>query len=422
MNTEISVKTRWLVVLAAVVLVTGVSCGGEGNHPGGDPPPSLPTLSIASVNMANAVDFGGGANWQTRVDRLVTTIEGAQLVPDFISLTEIAGLWNCSTPPYRRAGDYDMIDRLLWRLDKRLSANYRVAYMVGVTGSVNNDFGTPLCWFHSGDALLYNPDRLVNLTPADVAGKAQERHDGPLLGTYIRRSLPICSRDTTLMPLEQLIDGPDQTDRCNTPTPSGPAWVQVDSTRGGGQTLVASLGRFSLRAAPGSSFDVVTSHLQSPEEVDHTGRSTTSSPHSPRRRSGQARPIPRGRRRRLQRLCRPGAELAGGDDAGAPALGDGDQPGRRRRRSAAAPAHGRVLDDPAAAGAVRAPGCAGHRLLRPLRPARPIRRKLSEAVRPRRRLDRLGEGLGTRLQAEGALAPEHVRLLARRVAEALPPA
>ena len=271
MNTEISVKTRWLVVLAAVVLVTGVSCGGEGNHPGGDPPPSLPTLSIASVNMANAVDFGGGANWQTRVDRLVTTIEGAQLVPDFISLTEIAGLWNCSTPPYRRAGDYDMIDRLLWRLDKRLSANYRVAYMVGVTGSVNNDFGTPLCWFHSGDALLYNPDRLVNLTPADVAGKAQERHDGPLLGTYIRRSLPICSRDTTLMPLEQLIDGPDQTDRCNTPTPSGPAWVQVDSTRGGGQTLVASLGRFSLRAAPGSSFDVVTSHLQSPEEVDHTG-------------------------------------------------------------------------------------------------------------------------------------------------------
>lgn len=32
------------------------------------------------------------------------------------------------------------------------------------------------------------------------------------------------------------------------------------------------------------------------------------------------------------------------------------------------------------------------------------------------------KALGTRLQAEGALAPEHVRLLARRVAEALPPA
>jgi hypothetical protein len=30
--------------------------------------------------------------------------------------------------------------------------------------------------------------------------------------------------------------------------------------------------------------------------------------------------------------------------------------------------------------------------------------------------------LGTRLKTEGALAPEHVRLLARRVAEALPPA
>lgn len=32
------------------------------------------------------------------------------------------------------------------------------------------------------------------------------------------------------------------------------------------------------------------------------------------------------------------------------------------------------------------------------------------------------KALGARLQAEGALAPEHVRLLARRVAEALPPA
>jgi Nuclease-related domain len=32
------------------------------------------------------------------------------------------------------------------------------------------------------------------------------------------------------------------------------------------------------------------------------------------------------------------------------------------------------------------------------------------------------KALGTRLQADGALAPEHVRLLARRVAEALPPA
>lgn len=32
------------------------------------------------------------------------------------------------------------------------------------------------------------------------------------------------------------------------------------------------------------------------------------------------------------------------------------------------------------------------------------------------------KALGTRLQATGALAPEHLGLLARRVAEALPPA
>jgi endonuclease/exonuclease/phosphatase family metal-dependent hydrolase len=70
------------------------------------------------------------------------------------------------------------------------------------------------------------------------------------------------------MPLEQLIDGPSQTDVCGRETPSGPAFVQIERTRHGDAALVASLGRFSLNAAPGSSFDIVTTHPTANEEED----------------------------------------------------------------------------------------------------------------------------------------------------------
>ena len=66
-----------------------------------------------------------------------------------------------------------MADRLIYDLKGRLGADYRIAYMTGVTGNVNNDAGTPLVWFYTGDTLLYNPDRLTNLTPAEVAGKTR---------------------------------------------------------------------------------------------------------------------------------------------------------------------------------------------------------------------------------------------------------
>ena len=141
--------------------------------------------------------------------------------------------------------------------------------MVGAAGNVKNATGTPFCWYYSGDTLLYNPSRLTNLTPSDVSGKPQEAHNGGLVGFQIRRSLPLCARGSALEPLDQLIDGPPQTDRCNLETPSGPAYIQLDLTRGGDHALVASLARFSLVDVPDSSFDVVTTHPPYPEEDDH---------------------------------------------------------------------------------------------------------------------------------------------------------
>ena len=249
---------RLVIVVAAVSALTATSCGGKDD-------PALPTLSVATVNIANAADIGG-VSWQTRIDRLADAIASAQLVPDIISMTESAGLWNANTPPFVRAGDYDMADRLIYDLKGRLGADYRIAYMTGVSGNVNNDAGTPLAWFYTGDTLLYNPDRLANLTPADVDGRPQVAHDGPPTGFQVRRSLPICARGTNLMPLEQLIDGPDQTDRCPVSTPAGPVWAQVEVNSGGAPVLVATLARFAFRGVSGSSFDVVTVHPQDGEE------------------------------------------------------------------------------------------------------------------------------------------------------------
>jgi hypothetical protein len=53
--------------------------------------------------------------------------------------------------------------------------------------------------------------------------------------------------------------------------PTAPAPATTTRRAAAVQTLVASLGRFSQRAAPGSSFDDVTSHLQAKEEDHHTG-------------------------------------------------------------------------------------------------------------------------------------------------------
>jgi hypothetical protein len=256
-------RTSRALLVVVLLAVTGmVSCGGGG---GGD---EARTLSIVSANMANAADVEG-RDWKERVDRFAAAIDRTGVVPDIISMTESAGLWHCLVTPFRTAEDYDLVDRLISNLRRDLGVTYRVAYMVGAAGAIKNPAGTPFCFYYSGDTLLYNPERLRNLTPDDVAARAKESHDGALVGFQIRRSLPLCKRGTTLEPLEQLIDGPPQRERCNLDTPSGPAYIQLDLNRGGDHTLVASLARFGRVDVPDSSFDVVTTHPMAGEEQDH---------------------------------------------------------------------------------------------------------------------------------------------------------
>jgi hypothetical protein len=230
------------------------------------PVQTAPALTVVTVNVANAFALGN-ITWQIKMDRLAEQITASREIPDIISMTESTGWTSCTSPASDNTGDYDMVDRLIWRLRDGVGVTYRVAYLVGAEGA----FAGGRCRYYSGDTVLYNPNRIVNLTPGDVAGKAQVAHNDNLRGFLVRRSLPICNRGsrTNIPDLEQLIDGPPQFDRCNRATPAAPAWAWQEQMPDGSYGLTATLARFGLVSVPGSSFDVVTTHPKSAQELLH---------------------------------------------------------------------------------------------------------------------------------------------------------
>ena len=222
------------------------------------------TLTVMTANIANAFALGGGITWEVKMDRLAEQLSSSGQVPDIISMTESSGWTNCTTPAQDNSGDYDMVDRLIWRLRDRLGVTFRVAYLVGAQGS----FGGGRCQYYSGDTVLYNPNRIINLTPGNVAARPQAAHNENLRGFQVRRSLPICNRGarTNIPDLEQLIDGPSQFDKCNRATPAAPAWAWQVQNPDGGYGVVATMARFGLIDIQGATFDVVTTHPTSTGE------------------------------------------------------------------------------------------------------------------------------------------------------------
>lgn len=206
------------------------------------------TVVVANLRGASPMEVGGGlipptVGFQERMRRLADQIADAGPAPDLILLTEVAGWANCGG-----AGDYDQLDHLLAGLRNRFGITWRIAFLVG-TWTSYGWFGQ--CSVFWSQAVLYNPARLANRTPEDAS--LAFAHDSGAQGRHVRRSLPPCHRGSSLTPIESLLDGPPQTDRCGRPTPSGPAWTLFGALR-------ASAGRFSLRHDMRASFDVIVVH------------------------------------------------------------------------------------------------------------------------------------------------------------------
>src|SRR4051812_37146442 len=117
-------RGRVAVALGALALAVAACSGG---NPGSPPKVSL---SVVTANMGNAADEGPFM-WKDKVDHFSAAISANGPAPDIISMTESAGWWSCWVPPWRRADDYDMVDRLIWNLETSTGVRYRVAYLVG---------------------------------------------------------------------------------------------------------------------------------------------------------------------------------------------------------------------------------------------------------------------------------------------------
>lgn len=118
--------------------------------------------------------------------------------------------------------------------------------------------------------MLYNPDRLVNITPRALERGSSVAHDAPRVGPHLRRSLPLCNPGNLLLPLESLIDGPAQTDKCGRATPSGPAWALfMTGTNSDGYRytrIVASFARFALVGEPETTYGLLNVHPENGDE------------------------------------------------------------------------------------------------------------------------------------------------------------
>jgi hypothetical protein len=186
-------------------------------------------ISVVTLNVGGA---GGqqGIDWPTRAQRIADWAASTGNIPDIIALQEFWGWMDVSWLPGAKCGgmikdmgDYDALDVLLAALRSATGITYRVAYLTG-----HEDTARPLglCDIYFAQAVLYRPDRLANLTAQDTSQPSVPHDSGQFSGLkHLRRSLPLCDRGTNLMPLEVLIDGPPQTDKCNRETPSGPVWA-----------------------------------------------------------------------------------------------------------------------------------------------------------------------------------------------------
>lgn len=221
---------------------------------------SLGILVLNVAGLGHGTDMDTNVPWETRAKRLAASVRRNRLLPDVVTLTELHA-W-LITPPVRScgrgfavgAGDYDQIDILLDELRSALGITYRVAYLTGDEAA----YGVVPCQVYGAQAMLYNPARLIHVPPPPHIPSF--RHDGrnALVGTpHLRRSLPLCARGTRLTPLETLIDGTAQTDKCGRPTPSGPAFAVFGSNDDG---HISSSARFAFVSEPAQTIDIFNIH------------------------------------------------------------------------------------------------------------------------------------------------------------------
>lgn len=167
-------------------------------------------------------------NWITRCDNLVNWIEGNKY-PDIIAIQEAFGWVWCPTN-FDLLTDYEELFYMISKLNMNPNVNYRIAYLTGVDAKGRGDCGIGGgvlggCDLYSGKAVIYNSNRLSNLTSNDSDLSVDHTYNyGNSTSPIFRRSLPACNVKPVYSNLISQIDGPGQNDKCLS-KPSGKVWV-----------------------------------------------------------------------------------------------------------------------------------------------------------------------------------------------------
>jgi hypothetical protein len=207
-------------------------------------------LSILTLNLRGIHDRWGGQNeeegatvipWQDRYERIATWMQDSQTIPDIISLQEVWGHKSC--PTFGVVGDYEALFELMSRIQARTNVSYRIAYF-----SIR---GVPqgACSLWAGNAVLYNPDRLANITGGAPTDTVWAHDNTSQVGVHLRRSFPCSNPPQRFASMCALIDG------------QGLHWASSYHRSGGVWVFGPSLSRFQLVRQPGLSIHIYNVHV-----------------------------------------------------------------------------------------------------------------------------------------------------------------
>jgi endonuclease/exonuclease/phosphatase family protein len=159
-------------------------------------------LSVMTLNIAGAlpryssnpeIDFP----WRDRYARIAAGLASSGTAPDVIALQEVTARkeWVGTRNPQ----DYESVHYLLSRMKATVGIEYRIAYL-GAAPS-----GEP--GLIQGQAVLYNPARLKNITRAPGASVLPGDSTPSTVGVHPRRSYPCASPAGEFQALCSLLDG-----------------------------------------------------------------------------------------------------------------------------------------------------------------------------------------------------------------------
>jgi len=239
---------HWTPILVLMLMVSSCQAAGGVQEIAKD----RFRLTIMTLNIANALpEYSSNPEitlaWRDRYTRIADGLKTDNTTPDIIALQEATARkeWVLHADPQ----DYESIHYLISKIKGTIGIEYRIAYL-GAAPS-----GHP--GLIAGEAVLYNPARLKNITKAPSTSALPGDSTPKVLGVHPRKSFPCASPASAFKGLCGLLDG------------EGIYYTSVWANDKGNQTETGAV-RFTFTADDQYGFNFYNVHLHptNPPEDD----------------------------------------------------------------------------------------------------------------------------------------------------------